>query len=305
MEKILHLFDVSPFIHAGKVNKYSKLEQLINDGTTWRTQVTPTGGISLLFNTLYSVVGTGDCVFCCDRNPTIKKDMLSSYKGNRDHARDVEVQKAVAEYILQACNCTVLARAGYEADDLIYTLVKKHYKEYDKIYIYTGDSDLYFLVDAKVSIKPSSSRAKEVTLENYNKVLEKKGAVYNTLTVQKILKGDVSDCIPALPKEQQKVLANYLYDAQLVHMLGDKDFVMSWVKHICPEAAPQVDLVFPLMVDFTDLPDDFKKPDVISIRNFGAAIGNKMFRGRGTPDFDITAFVIDMQSKGYYLEEEN
>ena len=301
MSRILHLFDVSPFVHAGKVNKYSRLEQTLNMGTHWLTQVTPTGGISLIFNTLYSVAGTGDCVFCCDRNPVIKKEMLAGYKSNRDYDRDVEIQKAVAEYILQKCNCTVLARAGYEADDIIYTLTRKLKNQYDHIYIYTGDSDLYFLVDEKVSIKPSSTKAKEVTLQNYEKVLEKHGARYNSLTVQKILKGDRSDCIPALLKPMQKELASFLYDPQLLPMLGDKDFVRSWVAQICPDALSQVDIVFPLEVD--DLPLEFAKPDIEMIKNFGDAMRNKMFRGRGDENFDVKPYVVDMQNKGYYLEE--
>lgn len=302
MPKVLHLFDVSPFIHAGRVNKHAKFEMLVDMGTTWRTQVTPAGGISLIFNTLYNVVGKGDCVFCCDRNPTIKKDMLPTYKNSRDHKREIEIEKGVAEYILQECGFTVLARAGYEADDIIYTLVKKLHNCYDEIYIYTGDSDLYFLVDEKVSIKPSSSKAKEVNFYNYEQVLEKKGARYNTMTVQKIIKGDTSDCIPALSKPLQELVAS-LYTEQFYPKLGDRDFVRAWVEYLAPEALPQVDLVFPL--DVPDLPIDFGAPDKRAIVNFGAAMNNSKYRGRGTPDFDIKYHVTELQKRGYYLEEDN
>lgn len=303
MPKILHIFDVSPFIHAGHVNKYAKLEKLVDIGTTWKTQVTPAGGISLIFNTLYNVVGKGDCVFCCDRNPTIKKEMLPTYKHNRNHNREIEIEKGVAEYILQECGFTVLARAGYEADDLIYTLVKKLYNTYDEIYIYTGDSDLYFLVDEKVSIKPSSSKAKEINIYNYEQMLEKKGARYNTLTVQKIIKGDSSDCIPALPKDLQLRVAKTLYQDEFYTKLGDKEFVRSWVAYLVPEALPAVDLVFPLEVD--DLPIDFGLPDKHAIMNFGSAIKNSLYRGRGTDDFDIAYHIEALQNRGYFIEEDN
>ena len=303
MPKILHIFDVSPFIHAGHINKNACLERAVDIGTTWRLQVTPAGGTSLIFNTLYDIVGRGDIVFCCDRNPTIKKDMLPTYKSNRHHDRGIEVERGVCEYILQECGFTVLARAGYEADDIIYSLVKKFYNNYDEIYIYTGDSDLYFLVDDKVSIKPSSSIAKEVTRLNYEKVLEKKGSRYNTLTVQKIIKGDSSDCIPALPKDLQLRVAKTLYHDEFYHKLGDREFVRSWVEYLVPEALSQVDLVFPL--DVTDLPDNIETPDKKMIMNFGSALRNSRYRGPGTEDFDIKYHLDVMQSKGYYVEEDN
>ena len=303
MPKILHIFDIMPFIHAGHVNKASKLEQLIQSGTTWSTQVTPTGGTSLIFNTLHKISPKDDCVFCSDRRPTIKMDMLPQYKNHRHHDNAIAVEQAAAEYILQECDCTVIARAGYEADDIIYTLVKKLHNTYDCIYIYTGDSDMYFLVDDIVSIKPSSTKAKEVTIHNYEQVLEKMGARYNTMAVQKIIKGDSSDNIPPLPRESQLALAKVLYIDEMYPRLGDKEFVKQWVSYILPEAINQVDLVFPLEVD--DIPLDFSKPDKHLITNFGAAINNKYLRGCGTADFDIIPHVIELQSRGYYIEEDS
>lgn len=294
--KILHIFDVSPFVHAGNVNKHARVEKLINDGATWRTQVTPMGGVSLIFNTLYSTLGDGDFVFCTDRNPTVKKELLPIYKESREHKRDISVNKAATEYVLDKCNCTVIARAGYEADDIIYTLVKKFYDAYDKIYIYTGDSDLYFLVDDKVSIKPSSSKAKEVTLESYKAL-----AVYNTITLNKIIKGDPNDDIPGLPTNRRHEVKEFFDKEQFYLHLGNKEFVKSWFDFMFPDLSYQVDLVFPLEVD--DLPESFKKPDVRAIRNWGDVIGNKLFRNRGDLDFTAEEDIVEMQSRGYYIEE--
>lgn len=302
MPKILHLFDVSPFIHAGHVNQYSKLERLVDDGVTWKTYVTPTGGTSFLFNTLYEVAGRGDCVFCCDRNPTIKKDMLPTYKNNRDHKHDISVDKGACEYILKKCGCTVLARAGYEADDIIYTLVQKLHNQYDKIYIYTGDSDLYFLVDDIVEIKPSSSRAKSVNRDNYEQIAHKGGIRYNCLTTMKILKGDTSDCIPAMTKAMQEKFMRVMYREEFFPHLGDKKFVRDWVQMLCPECLSQVDMVFPLDID--DLPLEFDAPDRQMIINFGDAMNNKLFRGRSSVNFDVRPYVAEIQERGLYLEVE-
>lgn len=300
MTKDLFIFDVSPIVHAGSINHYARMEKTISDGVTWQTLQVPCGGISLIFNTLYSVVGHGDCVFCCDRNPTIKKDMFSGYKANREHSEYITMCKTVAEYILQLCGGTVIARAGYEADDIIYTLVKRLHDQYDNIYIYTGDSDMYFLVDAKVSIRPSSSRAKTVDIHNYNTVLKSKGAVYNSLTVQKILKGDQSDCIPALPRDVQDRLARVLYQPAMLPQLGDATFVRSWVSSIEPKALPQVDLVFPLEVD--DIPLEFSAMDPVMIRNMGSCMHNKMFHGMADRDFCVDPYVDALIERGCFME---
>lgn len=299
MSKTLHIFDVSPFLHAGHVNKASKLEKLINTGSTWKTQVTPTGGTSLLFNTLYEVLGSGDFVFCCDRNPTIKKDMITGYKSNRNHNRDMQVEKGVAEYILEKCECTVLARAGYEADDIIYSIVKQKYNEYDRIFIYTGDSDLYFLVDKKVSIRPSSSRAKMVNYDNFTAVT---GYPYNTITIGKILYGDSADCIEGIPKAKRSEIQKFFYTPNFYEHLGDKEFVKYYFDTMFPDFSQRVDMVFPLEV--TDLPDDYSKPNKQMIINFGDAINNRYFRNRAETSFDVRPYVEEIQSQGLYIEED-
>lgn len=303
MLKTLHIFDMLPFIHAGHVNKYSRLERLIDLGSTWTTQVTPTGGCAWILKHVYQAMSEGDVVVCSDRTPTIKKEMLPEYKSNRDHKEVINVEKRAAEYILQKCNVSVLARAGYEADDIVYSIVKKFYNEYDKIYIYTGDSDLYFLVDDKVSIRPSSSRAKSVDRDNYERVAKKGGMKYNCMTTSKIIGGDSSDCIPALTLDKQYEFANAMYREEFFPHLGDKEFVKYWVNILCPWANRQVELVFPL--DVVDLPNGFKIPNKQMLINFGDSMNSKDFKGRAAIDFDVEPYVVEMHEHGIYIEEDD
>lgn len=303
MLKTLHIFDLLPFMHAGHINKHSRLEQLIDVGSTWKTQVTPTGGVSLLLNSLYPAVMEGDVIVASDRTPTIKKEMYPPYKCNREHKSDITLERMAAEYILQKCNVSTVARVGYEADDIIYTYVKHFHDQYDKIYIYTGDSDLYFLVDDVVEIRPSNSRAKTVTRENYEKVAYKAGMKYNCITVYKMLTGDSSDGIAALSSAEQDQLIEALYREGFYEHLGDKDFVKYWVNTLCPQFNDRVDLLFPLELE--DIPFDIKTPDKQMLVNFGDSINNKNFRGRAAVDFDVTPYVAEMQNNGIYLEEDN
>lgn len=298
--KTLSIFDMSPFLHAGHINKRSYLERLEQQGATWVSLRTPTGGTSLLFNKLYELVGVSDIVMVCDRKPTIKTDMDSAYKATREHKPEITIERGAAEYILQQCNVSVVARAGYEADDLAYTYVKLLHDKYDKINIYTCDSDYYFMVDDVVSILPSSSKAKTVTMDNYHDVT---GYSYNLMTISKILSGDTSDNIPALPKFIQQEVMNKLYTEKIAPQLGSYEVVKYMFDTFWPQYAYQVDLVFPLTVP--DLPQTFLVPDKKMICNFGNAIRNSNFIGRQSPDFDIEPHIDALHKDGIYLEVSN
>ncbi len=303
MNKVLYIFDMSSFLYAGHVNKWSRLEQTVPIGASWVTQTTPTGGCSLIFNELYRIVGKGDIVMCCDRNPTIKKSMFEYYKSSRPHEHAMTVEKAAAEYILQQCNVSVLARAGYEADDLAYSLVKDLHDAYDEIYIYTGDSDYYFLVDDKVSILPSRSNAKKVTRENYEEIAYEGGCTYNVRQIIKILSGKANEDIPALPRSEQQRIISTIYPPWAdFTQYGKYEVVKAIFDRLLPEYSYRVDLAFPLYVD--DLPDEFKEPDKEMICNFGHYIKNRYFRGRNTSDFDIMPHIKYLHDNGIYLEVE-
>lgn len=301
--RILHIFELLPYIHAGNRNKLSKLERLVDYGASFKTQVTPTGGTQFLLKAIHSASTSGDVVVCTDREPTIKKDMYEAYKAGRKHDRSIQVDQGAAEYIFPKCNITVIGRAGYESDDIVYSLVRKFYNDYDKIYVYTGDSDLYFLVDKKVSIKPSSSRAKEVTLENYEKVAQKDGITYNCVTACKIVNGDSSDNIPPLPRDLQDKFCDLFFRPQFFSSLGSKDFVRCWCETKLPEAIPQVDLVFPL--DVEDLPDEFSVPSKVMMRNFGDCMNCNIYVGQAEVNFDVRPYVEEMQNMGLFIEEED
>lgn len=303
MNNTLYILDLLPFVHAGHVNKRSVLTRVEDLGSRVHSVTTPTGGASLVMNALYDIVGTGDIVICSDRRPTIKQDMFADYKANRFHNNDITIERKAAEYILEKCGLSVLYYAGYEADDIIYTLVQKLHNSYEEIFIYTGDSDLYFLVDGKVSIRPTSTRGKTVTLETYEKTpIKGRCYRYNSITMSKICGGDSSDNIPCLPDDVWKKFADNMFAEPLYPHMGNKETIRYWISMLCPEALSQFDLVFPL--DVPDVPLTFSTPSISAIRNWGSAINNKMFRGTGDPSFDVKPYVEEMQiTLGIYVEE--
>lgn len=249
--RVLNIFDIGSFVHAGAVNTHSFIEgPIMQDADGYRTTEIKTGGVAQVLNALADVGHEETCVFCADRRPTIKQGMLPDYKYNREHKRNIENQKEIMEIILKDCGFDVFAAEGYEADDFIYSLVTKFKGDYDLVRVYTGDSDLYFLVCDNVEIFPSNSRAKHVTKENYSYTVSSKETIpYNCVTWNKIVGGDRSDCIPALSKDAQKAVAVVAQQEYLYPLFGDKKFLEGVAEGTHPDFKKQLDLVFPLLTD--------------------------------------------------------
>lgn len=301
MSRILRVFDLSSYCHAGNVNKRAFFDGPIVELASGYTQRNvPAGGVSLLFNQLYYYMGECDMVFCADRNPTIKKGMYPQYKESRAHARDIEIQKEVMERVLELCGFTVLYEEGYEADDFIYSVVTKMKDQYDHVYIHTGDSDLYFLVSDNVSIAKTHSRTKEVTMENYSYMFKKgKFTPYNMITFMKVLNGDTSDDIPAMPVEKAQPLLD-MFDSDFYRVrMGDKNFMRASVEFAAPWALPQFDLVYPLD---TPVPEELGYGDKQLVREFGYAMKNKLFDGNVRVYSTVAAAINQMAEDGLYID---
>lgn len=301
--KVLRIFDVSTFVHAGAVNRHSFVAPgLVLEDDGYRERRIYTGGVSLLWNTLYDVYGTCDLAFCCDTRPTVKQDMFDGYKATRPHNPEKSKMKKACQYILEDCGLEVLCKDGYEADDFIYSLVRDKKKEYDHIYIYTADSDLYFLVDDNVTILPSSSRAKKVTKQNYTYTAGKKDSYtpYNSMTFTKILEGDKSDNIPGLSDQRCRQLYSIFYNDLYFPYMGDKETMMHVLTPFGEDVKSQCELVFPLDVR---TPSEFKKGDKLRIAEWGNAVKNKLWLHNKPLSKHILDCIEEMAELGYYAEE--
>ena len=302
----LHIFDIGSFVHAGAVNTHSSIDdEPIKEADGYRSVRYMTGGIALILNALAGIPSTttADCVFCADRNPTIKKLMIPGYKGNRKHPIGIEKQKKIIEIVLENIGYTVLYKDGYEADDFIYSVVKKFKDSYDHMYIYTGDSDLYFLVSDTVTIRPSSSRAKLVTRDNYSDITV--GGVhvpYNAITYNKILGGDKSDCIPPLPDDCIQALAGLTTNELFYPNMGDRDFLHTMVKQICPAAAQQVLNVFPLDVD---IPEELEqRQDATLLKEWGGLVKANRYKRLEEPSSDSVKKAIEEMRYEHLYDED-
>lgn len=171
----------------------------------------------------------GDDVIICSDRHTVRKDSPDNaieYKANRAPDRFKELDKAAitnTEQLLQQAGVSLIAIDGYEADDLIQSVVRQYKDNYDEILIYTPDSDLAVLIDDKVSLKRYKSvystgelngkhasffyAHKLVTKDNYveywSDEFSKKGPVtidYNAIMFYKTTVGDVADNIKGIQR---------------------------------------------------------------------------------------------------------
>lgn len=95
-------------------------------------------------------------VVCTDRSSSRKEDSEdNSYKGNRSSSRFDEHDVAAihqTEHAIEQLGIPVLGHDGYEADDIIQSIVHQYYTHFRDITIYTPDADLAVLIDDKVKL---------------------------------------------------------------------------------------------------------------------------------------------------------
>ena len=296
---VLHVVDMSGSIYAGSFNHHSFIPgDVVNTVNGYREQQIPTGGTSMLFNILAQYMGTGPIAFVADRTPAIKKEIDPNYKGNRTHPDNVQMEKEIAEYILQDCGFTIYARDGYEADDVIYSIVMMNKPRYNHIYVHTGDRDIYIVVDDKVSILPTSSRAKTVTRETYETtVFSNKVTPYNTVVYQKFIDGDPGKNLKSMYPVWAKELNAILYRPNLYQYLGSPNFMMQAVQKIHPELVDRVKLFYPLWInEMWEIPEE---GDKVKVQNWAYEIGNRKIPGRRG---DLSAQIKELMQRQLYIE---
>ncbi len=139
--------------------------------------------------------------------PTFRADIYKEYKANRPPPPpDLEEQIKWIKKILEAFRIKVIEMPGYEADDIIATLIKKFKSKVSPIVIVAGDKDLMQLVDENV-VMYDSMKDKIYDREG---VKEKLGVFPEQVHDFLALSGDNIDNIPGIPGVGQKTAKDLL-----------------------------------------------------------------------------------------------
>ena len=135
------------------------------------------------------------------KGPTFRHEKFPQYKAHRPPMpEDLAMQLPLIHEIIQGLNLPILAREGFEADDLIAALTVKARSQGFRVEIISGDRDLLPLVQEGVDMWDPMKD----TLFDEAAIREKYGVAPPELLEVKALAGDPSDNIPGVPGVGEK-----------------------------------------------------------------------------------------------------
>ena len=162
--------------------------------------------------------------------PTFRHLEYDAYKAGRAKTPDeLSMQLPYLKEILAAMNIPILEMDGYEADDLIGTLVKRAEAEGLEALVITGDRDELQLVSGRTSVLITKKGVSEFELNTPESMVEKYGFGAELFIDYKGLMGDASDNIPGLPGVGEKTAA------KLVREFGTIENIVENLDKVEPE----------------------------------------------------------------------
>jgi len=196
----------------------------------------PTGALYGLANILLKMFNEReiDYVMACFDRPEelIRKQVYKDYKAQRGKADDELVAQLIrAKDLFRVFGVKSFEMAGYEADDLIGTAVKKFVSHDLRVIILTGDLDATQLVNDAENIVVESFKKgiSEIVLYDESEVFKKFGVRPDQITDYKGLVGDLSDNIKGVPGVGPKTAQALINEFQSIeriyeNMTDDKKF---------------------------------------------------------------------------------
>ena len=142
---------------------------------------------------------------------TFRHAVAASYKAHRPATpEDLRPQFPLIKEVLQAFRIPVLENEGFEADDIIGTLVTQAEKAGYFCFIVTGDLDTLQLVSPQTTVLTTRKGISEIVPYDEKAVVERYGVTPQQLPDLKGLTGDASDNIPGVPGIGPKTAAALL-----------------------------------------------------------------------------------------------
>lgn len=158
------------------------------------------GFVSMLLRTIQDLKPTHLIIAFDRKEPTFRKKVFADYQAHRPETdKDLSVQFAKAREVVSAFGIPIYDKAGYEADDVIGTVVKKAEKKINHVVIVTGDRDILQLVSKQTKVYLPIRGLSEAILMGEEEVFEKLGVKPSQVDEYKALVGDPSDNYKGVP----------------------------------------------------------------------------------------------------------
>ncbi len=218
-DRTLVIFDAHAIIHRA----YHALPSFsMSDGT-------PTGalyGLSAMLIRIIEELDPDYVVAAYDLpKPTFRHHAYEAYKGTRAKTDDeLKIQLAKSREIFEAFGVPCLDAEGFEADDVVGTVVEKLKKEKNlRIIIASGDMDTLQLVEGKrVQVYTLKKGITDTALYDEAAVLERYGFDPIHLIDYKGLRGDPSDNIIGVPGIGEKTATAIIQTFGTIETLYEK-----------------------------------------------------------------------------------
>jgi len=166
---------------------------------------------------------------------TKRHEEFEAYKANRSAAPDDLVnQFSLVHEVVEAFNIPIFTAEGYEADDVIGTLVHKTPKGIESI-IVTGDMDELQLVDKHTKVYTMRRGFTDTMIYDEQAVIDKYGLTPAQFVDFKALKGDPSDNIPGVSGVGEKTASG------LISEFGSLDNIYNNLSKIKPKIAEKLE----------------------------------------------------------------
>jgi DNA polymerase-1 len=204
------------------------------------------------------------------REPTFRTEQFPEYKANRQAAPDLfRSQVPLIRDVLDAMEIPQVSLSGYEADDLIATLVDRGRDEGYDVMVVTGDRDAFQLSSDDVTIIYTRRGISDTVHATPGWISERYGIDPARYVDYAALRGDTSDNLPGVPGVGEKTAAKLVNDYDSLEELFDRlDDLSPKLAANLAESRDQVLLNRTLMTLVHDAPIAEVEPDDLVLRPF-------------------------------------
>lgn len=196
--------------------------------------------------------------------PTERHTDFEAYKANRDETpEDISLAVPDIKKIIEGFNIPIIAKDGYEADDVIGTLAKQAEEAGYEVYMVTPDKDYGQLVTEKIKIYKPAYQGNNAEIIGPKEVCEK----WNIKDVSQVIDmlgmmGDAVDNIPGIKGVGEKTAAKFLAEyGTLENTLANADKIKGAMGKKVQEGKEMAILSKKLATIIIDAPVSFHEED--------------------------------------------
>jgi DNA polymerase-1 len=204
------------------------------------------------------------------REPTFRSEKYPEYKATRESAPDLfRSQVPIIKEVLDALQIPQVSVAGFEADDVIATLVGDGRDLGYDVLVVTGDRDAFQLSSTDVTVLYTKRGISDTVHATPAWIAERYGISPERYVEFAALRGDTSDNLPGVPGVGEKTAARLIneYD-DLEGLFEDLDSMTPKLRENLVAARDQVILNRELMTMVTSVPFDELSPEDLLLTPF-------------------------------------